>query len=75
MTTLLMLGIFTSPLWIFALILIFGKEPEMDWHEPEELPQPAPVAQNDHQPVSIQDAEALAFISSHPAMRFHRKTA
>lgn len=36
---------------------------------------PAPVAQNDHQPVSMRDTEALAYISNHPAMRFHRPAA
>lgn len=28
---------------------------------------------NDQVAMSIQDTEALAFISNHPAMRFHRK--
>ena len=36
---------------------------------------PAPVAQNDHEPVSMRDTEALAYISNHPAMRFHRPAA
>lgn len=38
-----------------------------------EAPSPTPVPK-DQIAMSIRDTEALAFISNHPAMRFHRKS-
>lgn len=75
MSTLIMAVIFSSPIWIFGLILYFGKAPEMDWHEPEETePQAQPVAKHGKNVIDIDTIRAMAYIANHDDMRFIEKT-
>jgi len=76
-TTLIMLGIFASPVLAFIAILgiqTMTKDVDYEYETDKTEPKQAqlPKGQN---VIDMRDAEALAYISKHPAMNAHRSRA
>lgn len=73
-STLLMLCLFASPIILCIGVIIIKQNPDIDYHhvhiEEETAERPKlPTGQN---VIAMRDAEALAYISKHPAMNTHR---
>jgi len=76
-STLFMLGLMASPILAFIVIVIFKQETvyeydveETETNEPGQAPLPTGT-----NVIEMRDAEALAYISKHPAMNTHRSRA
>lgn len=71
-TTLFMLCLMASPVFIAIAIIIIKQDPTYGYENEETESVTLPTGQN---VIAMRDAEALAYISKHPAMNTHRSHA